>query len=53
MRGYDKGCFSFNVKGGDDVKPVNRCISNRFLPDADVPCEQGVDNPETLEVKYR
>ena len=42
MRGYDKGRFSFNVKGGrceacqgDGVK----VISMNFLPDVYVPCE--------------
>ncbi len=59
MRGYKKGRFSFNVKGG-------RCeacrgdgiirIEMQFLPDVYVPCEvcKGKRyNRETLEVKYK
>ncbi len=59
MRGYSKGRFSFNVKGG-------RCeachgdgiikIEMHFLPDVYVPCEvcKGKRyNRETLEVKYK
>lgn len=59
MRGYDKGRFSFNVKGG-------RCeackgdgiirIEMHFLSDVYVPCEvcKGKRyNRETLEVKYK
>lgn len=59
MRGYNKGRFSFNVRGG-------RCeaccgdgiirIGMHFLPDVYVPCEvcKGKRyNKETLEVKYR
>ena len=59
MRGYQKGRFSFNVKGG-------RCeacsgdgiikIEMHFLPDIYVPCEvcRGKRyNRETLEVKYK
>lgn len=58
-RGYDKGRFSFNKKGG-------RCeacagdgilkIEMQFLPDVYVPCEvcHGKRyNRETLEVKYK
>lgn len=59
VRGYKKGRFSFNVKGG-------RCetckgdglikIEMHFLPDVYVPCEvcHGKRyNSETLEVKYK
>lgn len=59
VRGYDKGRFSFNVKGGrceacwgDGVKR----ISMQFLPDVYVPCEEckGLRyNRETLEVKFK
>ncbi|MFV0392922.1 MAG: excinuclease ABC subunit UvrA [Coprobacillaceae bacterium] len=59
MRGYDKGRFSFNVKGGrceacqgDGVKK----ISMHFLPDVYVPCEQCEGkryNDETLQVLYK
>lgn len=59
LRGYDKGRFSFNVKGGrceacwgDGVKR----ISMNFLPDVYVPCSecQGKRyNEETLQVTYK
>jgi excinuclease ABC subunit A len=58
-RGYQKGRFSFNVRGGrceacggDGLKK----ISMHFLPDVYVPCEvcQGKRyNHETLQIKYR
>ena len=58
-RGYQKGRFSFNVRGGrceacngDGVKK----ISMHFLPDVYVPCEvcEGKRyNFETLQIKYR
>lgn len=58
IRGYDKGRFSFNVRGGrceacqgDGV----RRISMNFLPDVYVPCEECHGkryNDETLQVTY-
>ena len=59
MRGYSKGRFSFNVKGGR----CERCwgdgvirIEMHFLPDVYIPCEECHGkryNSETLEVKYK
>ena len=59
MRGYNKGRFSFNVKGGR----CERCwgdgvikIEMHFLPDVYIPCEEcnGTRyNSDTLEVKYK
>ena len=59
IRGYDKGRFSFNVKGGrceacwgDGVKRIEM----HFLPDVYVPCEvcHGTRyNSETLQIKYK
>ena len=59
IRGYEKGRFSFNVKGGrceacwgDGVKKIEM----HFLPDVYVPCEvcHGTRyNQETLEIKYK
>ncbi|MGD9909467.1 MAG: excinuclease ABC subunit UvrA [Candidatus Izemoplasmatales bacterium] len=59
LRGYDKGRFSFNVKGG-------RCehcagdglikIEMHFMPDIYVECEEchgARYNEETLQVKYK
>ena len=59
VRGYNKGRFSFNVKGGRCEKcwgdGVVR-IQMHFLPDVYMPCEEcnGTRyNRETLEVKYK
>ena len=59
MRGYDKGRFSFNVKGGrceacwgDGVKKIEM----HFLPDVYVPCDvcHGTRfNSETLDIKFK
>ena len=59
IKGYDKGRFSFNVKGGrceacwgDGVKKIEM----HFLPDVYVPCEvcHGTRyNRETLQIKYK
>lgn len=59
LLGYDKGRFSFNVKGGrcescqgDGIKR----ISMHFLPDVYVPCDACHGkryNEETLQVKYK
>lgn len=58
-RGYKKGRFSFNVKGGRCEKcggdGVIR-IAMHFLPDVYIPCEEchgSRYNPETLEVRYK
>ena len=59
IRGYDKGRFSFNVKGGrceacwgDGVKKIEM----HFLPDVYVPCDvcHGTRyNRDTLEIKFK
>lgn len=59
IRGYEKGRFSFNVKGGrceacwgDGVKRIEM----HFLPDVYVPCEvcHGTRyNSETLQIKFK
>ena len=59
MRGYDKGRFSFNVKGGrceacwgDGVKKIEM----HFLPDVYVPCDvcHGKRyNKETLDITFK
>ena len=59
IKGYDKGRFSFNVKGGrceacwgDGVKKIEM----HFLPDVYVPCDvcHGTRyNKETLNIKFK
>ncbi|HOZ88791.1 MAG TPA: excinuclease ABC subunit UvrA, partial [Bacilli bacterium] len=59
MKGYDKGRFSFNVKGGrceacqgDGVKKIEM----HFLPDVYVPCDVCKGNrfnKETLDIKFK
>ncbi len=59
MRGYKKGRFSFNVRGGR----CERCqgdgvirIAMHFLPDVYIPCEEcrgSRFNRETLDVKFK
>ena len=59
MRGFDKGRFSFNVKGGrceacwgDGVKKIEM----HFLPDVYVPCDvcHGTRyNKDTLNIKFK
>ncbi len=59
IRGYNRGRFSFNVKGGrcgachgDGVKKIEM----HFLPDVYVPCEVCKGSRydrETLEIKYK
>ena len=59
IRGYDKGRFSFNVKGGrceacsgDGVKKIEM----HFLPDVYVPCDvcnATRYNKETLKIKFK
>jgi excinuclease ABC subunit A len=59
IRGYEKGRFSFNVKGGrceacngDGVKKIEM----HFLPDVYIPCEvcKGTRySSEVLEIKYK
>lgn len=59
IRGYDKGRFSFNNKGGRCEKCGGDgvvCIEMHFLPNVYIPCEEcnGTRyNNETLEVKYK
>ncbi len=58
-RGYDKGRFSFNRKGGRCEACKGRGekeIEMHFLPDITVPCEECDGkryNRETLEITYR
>ncbi len=59
LRGYKKGRFSFNVRGGRcdacDGDGINK-IEMHFLPDIYVTCEQCKGkryNRETLEVTYK
>lgn len=59
LRGYQKGRFSFNTKGGrcENCKGDGIIkVEMNFLPDVYVPCEvcHGARyNAETLEVKYK
>ena len=59
LRGYNKGRFSFNIKGGRCEAcaggGINK-IEMHFLPDVYVPCEVCGGrryNSETLEIKYK
>lgn len=59
QRGYDKGRFSFNVKGGrcEACKGAGiKEIEMNFLPNIEVPCEVCHGrryNSETLEIEYK
>jgi excinuclease ABC subunit A len=59
MRGYTKGRFSFNVKGGrcESCRGMgSRRVAMAFMPDQLVPCEtcrsEGF-NQETLDVRFK
>ena len=59
LRGYAKGRFSFNVKGGrcESCQGAGvRTIEMQFLADVQVPCDECEGrrfNRETLEITYR
>ncbi|WP_040606194.1 excinuclease ABC subunit UvrA [Salisaeta longa] len=59
IRGYDRGRFSFNTKGGRCEKCGGTgtvTLEMNFLPDVDVTCDECHGqryNPETLEVRYK
>jgi len=59
VRGYGKGRFSFNVKGGRCEECLGagvNTIEMQFLADVEVPCEVCAGrryNAETLEIQYR
>ena len=59
IRGYNKGRFSFNVKGGrcEDCKGAGlKTIEMQFLSDVQIPCETCDGkrfNAETLQIRYK
>jgi excinuclease ABC subunit A len=59
VRGYTKGRFSFNVKGGrcEDCRGAGvKTIEMQFLSDVQIPCETCNGrrfNAETLQIRYR
>ncbi|MEE8104876.1 MAG: excinuclease ABC subunit UvrA [Planctomycetota bacterium] len=58
-RGYQKGRFSFNVKGGrcETCKGAGvKTVEMQFLPDVEIECEECSGhrfNEETLEVRFK
>ena len=59
VRGYTKGRFSFNVKGGrcEDCKGAGvKTVEMQFLSDVAIPCESCGGkrfNSETLQIRYK
>ncbi|MHC4579655.1 MAG: excinuclease ABC subunit UvrA [Planctomycetota bacterium] len=59
VRGYKKGRFSFNIKGGrcETCKGVGvKTVAMQFLPDVEVTCEDCNGhrfNDETLEIRFK